>query len=65
MRSIAALARFDPESPRLTSEKLAVSTEDGGYRLAQRLEPDTTDGGTPALLSDIGEHILDGFDALE
>ena len=65
MRSIAALARFDPESPRLTSETLAVSTEDGGYRLAQRLEPDATDGGTPALMSDIGEHILDGFDALE
>eukprot|EP00966_Prymnesium_polylepis_P327772 7383610-Prymnesium_polylepis.2 len=66
MRSTAALARFDPESPRLTNETLAVATEDGGYRLAQRLEPEAIDGeGTPALMSDIGEHILDGFHALE
>ena len=65
MRDVAALARFDPESPRLTSETLAVATEGGGHRLAQRLEPDMADDGAPALLSDIGEHILDGFDALE
>eukprot|EP00966_Prymnesium_polylepis_P157563 3641457-Prymnesium_polylepis.1 len=66
MRSTAALAKFDPESPRLTSETLAVTTEDGGYRLAQRLEPDAMlADGTPALMSEVGEHILDGFDALE
>ena len=66
MRDVAALAKFDPESPRMTSETLAVATENGGYRLAQRLEPDDAIGdGTPAFLSDVGEHILDGFDALE
>eukprot|EP00966_Prymnesium_polylepis_P207232 4799930-Prymnesium_polylepis.1 len=67
MRDVAALARFDPESPRMTSDALAVTVEDGGHRLAQRLEPPTepTDGAHPAFVSDLGEHILDGYDQLE
>eukprot|EP00966_Prymnesium_polylepis_P191052 4427634-Prymnesium_polylepis.1 len=62
MRDVAALARFDPESPRMTSDARAVTVEDGGHRLAQRLEPlpDSTDDVHPAFVSDLGEHILDG-----
>eukprot|EP00966_Prymnesium_polylepis_P076047 1763266-Prymnesium_polylepis.1 len=51
----------------MTSDALAVTVEDGGHRLAQRLEPstETTDDVHPAFVSDLGEHILDGYDKLE
>ena len=65
LRNVAALAKFDAESPRLTSEALAVVTEDGGHRLQQRLEAHYSDGQTACCIADIGDHIINEYETLD
>ena len=62
LRDVAALANFDAESPRLTSEALAVVTEGGGQRLLDRL---TQSAGSPCLAGDVSEQLVDDFDNLD